>query len=303
MTESVTTPSTALPMSPRYRQEWSIGIYVGTSPTTWAAAPGNPVLTRRNVTDVQAAFVADPFMLQVHDTWMMFFEVLEPRLDKGMIGLATSPDGLQWRYQQIVLEEPFHLSYPYVFAWQGDYYMVPESYQSGAVRLYRARTFPTAWTHVATLLQGPYLVDASLMYYQDSWWLFVETSPTRQHDTLRLYQAKHFAGPWSEHPCSPVVTGNAHKARPAGRLLIWQDRLLRYAQDCYPLYGQRVYAFDIALTPTTYQEQQVGQQPVLTGSGNGWNRIGMHHLDAHLLPDGRWLACVDGFHWGEPLPC
>jgi hypothetical protein len=27
----------------------------------------------------------------------------------------------------------------------------------------------------------------------------------------------------------------------------------------------------------------------------------MHHLDAHLQDDGRWLACVDGWHSEDVL--
>lgn len=287
--------------TPRYRQEWAIGMVMGTTPTVWHPAPDHPVLTRQDVTDVTAAFVADPFMLQVQDAWYMFFEVLEPQLDKGMVGLATSPDGLLWQYQQIVLDEPFHLSYPYVFAWQGAYYMVPESYQAGAIRLYRAQQFPTDWSYVTTLLHGPYLVDPSLVYYDNYWWLFTETSSTRQHDTLRLYLADELCGPWREHPCSPLIVGNGHQARPAGRVTLWNGRLIRYAQDCDPVYGQRVYAFECTVTSTTYTEILLEPQPILTGSGTGWNAQGMHHLDPHRLPDGRWLACADGFRWGERL--
>jgi hypothetical protein len=303
MTEIASVPLSARRVPPHYRQAWSIGMYAGPSPTTLTPLPGNPVLTRQDVTDVTAAFIADPFMLPAQGFWAMFFEVLEPHLDKGMIGLATSDDGVRWHYQQIVLAEPFHLSYPYVFAWQGDYYMVPESHQAGAVRLYRALSFPTSWAYVTTLLHGPYLVDPSLLYYHDRWWLFAETSTARQHDTLRLYQAAELDGPWSEHPCSPLIVGNAHRARPAGRITLWQDRLLRFAQDCHPIYGQHVYAFDVALTPETYHERVITRQPILRGSGAGWNAIGMHHLDPHLLPNGRWVACVDGFQWGARLPC
>jgi hypothetical protein len=287
----------------RRRQEWSIGMYAGVSPTALMPVPGlsNPVLTRQEVTDANAAFVADPFMLIVDDTWYMFFEVLDPRLDRGMIGLATSSNGLEWRYQRLVLIEPFHLSYPYVFAWQSEYYMVPESYQAGAIRLYRAAPFPTTWSYVTTLVRGEYLVDPSLAYYDDRWWLFTDASPQHQHDTLRLYQAKDLYGPWHEHPCSPLVVANGHKARPAGRVVVLPEGLLRYTQNGEPLYGQGVSAFHVTVSPTTYIEQPHGQGPVLAGSGTGWNAVGMHHVDPHRLPDGRWLACVDGCRWGEAL--
>ena len=113
------------------------------------------------MTDVPAAYVADPFLLRAHGRWHMFFEVYNWRANKGEIGLATSEDGLRWAYRRIVLAEEFHLSYPYVFEWAGERWLVPESFQSGSVRLYRADPFPERWTLAATLLEGPYLVDAS----------------------------------------------------------------------------------------------------------------------------------------------
>src|SRR5713226_8442616 len=108
---------------------WSIGIYTGASPLRLRPAGSaiNPILTREDVQDVPAGFVADPFMVQRAGVWNMFFEVLNQATDRGEIGLATSSDGLSWTYQRIVLVEPFHLSYPYVFECQGECYMLPET--------------------------------------------------------------------------------------------------------------------------------------------------------------------------------
>ena len=62
-------------------------------------------------------------------------------------------------------------------------------------------------------------------------------------------------------------------------------------------YGSQVRAFEVSeLTTTSYVEREHAQSPVLTASGNGWNRLGMHHVDPHLLPDGSWIAAVDGYH-------
>ena len=162
--------------TPKEVQEWSIGIYTGT--TAWQIVPAdhviNPVLTRHDVTDAKATFVADPFMLSVHGTWHMFFEVMNSITGKGEIALATSTDGLTWKYQQIVLDEPFHLSYPYVFAFGDDYYMVPESWKAGAVRLYRAKHFPTGWSYVSTLMQRHFICDSSVFHFGEHWWMFAE---------------------------------------------------------------------------------------------------------------------------------
>jgi len=275
---------------------WSIGIYTGRSPFSFEPAPNinNPVLTYEDVSDVSALMVADPFMINVHGTWHMFFEVFN-RTGKGEIGCAVSQNGFEWRYQRIVLAEPFHLSYPYVFEWMGEYYMIPESHQVKDVRLYKARQFPDSWECIGTLLSGQQCSDSSIFRHGEHWWLFTETNLDK-FDTLRLYSATTLMGPWREHPRSPIIYGNPHIARPAGRVVVVQDRIIRYTQDCYPIYGTSVWPFEITeLTALTYQERQVSKDTFLGPSGIGWNTGGMHHIDPHQLSDGQWIACVDGW--------
>jgi hypothetical protein len=284
-------------------REVSIGILTGKSPLALGdpAEVANPVLTRLDVTDMLASFVADPFMIRVDGRWHLFFEAfrisgLRPGERKGEIAVATSRDGLRWDYQRSVLAEPFHLSYPHVFEWNSDFYMIPESYQAGAVRLYRAEEFPFRWGFVANLLEGPVFLDSSVFRHDGRWWMLTETSPARRNDTLRLFHATDLLGPWVEHPSSPIVRGDPRIARPAGRVLSGPGRLLRFAQDCSGDYGASVRGVEITrLTPNHYQEVECGQAPLLAGSGRGWNQSGMHHLDAHELGAGRWMACTDGW--------
>jgi hypothetical protein len=278
--------------------KWSIGIFSGASPVDVSAdrAVINPVLSAADVSDVQANFVADPFMIRQASVWYMFFEVdtIRPEGNIGRIGMASSRDGLAWTYQRIVLEASFHLSYPYVFHHDGTYYMIPETRADRAIHLYRAVDFPVTWTHANVLLSGRRFADASIFRYQGRWWLFTDSGNT----TLRLYGAPELGGPWKEHPRSPIVKKNLSIARPGGRVVADGDHLIRYAQDCYPRYGNKVWAFRVTeLTETTYREEKY-PTPVLQPGQMGWNRLGMHTIDAHRIEDGRWLACVDGFGGG-----
>jgi hypothetical protein len=278
---------------------YAIGVRVGPSPLALAppARDPSPVLEPSSISDAVATGVADPFMLRVDGSWHMFFEVVRwgRRGKKGEIGHATSPDGLRWKYDRVVLAEPFHLSYPHVFQAGSDVYMVPESHQAGAVRLYRGSPFPQRWAFVATLVEGADLVDSSLFEAGGRWWMLTGVGAGR-NDTLRLFHARDLRGPFAEHPRSPIVKGDPDRARPAGRVVSVDGRLLRFAQGCGAAYGTSVRAFEITrLGPTAYEEVATGPDPLLRGSGHGWNRSGMHHLDAHRLDDGRWLACVDGW--------
>ena len=277
------------------RDRWSIGIYVGDSPFHFYPPKNikNPVLTREDVTDRKADFVADPFMVNEQGIWYMFFEVLNRTTQKGEIGFAVSNDGFHWVYQQIVLTEPFHLSYPYVFKWENEFYMIPESYQKKAIRLYRAVRFPDKWVFERDLLTGSDLFDPSIFYYAKKWWLFVCTA--LQNDVLKLFYADNFKGPWVEYPANLLISGNSHTARCGGRVLVQDNRIIRYAQDDYPVYGGCLNGFEITkLTTTDYEEKEYQINPILEASRKDWNKDGMHHIDPHFLSEDRWIACVDG---------
>lgn len=272
---------------------WSIGIYEGSSPFDLRPAAGvrNPVLSAKDVTDMQARFVADPFLAKDDGRYFMFFEVLERTNQRGAIAYAESPDGRHWTYRKVILEEEFHLSYPYVFEWDGDRYLIPESFEDLSVRLYKATTFPDQWQPVGTLLSGYRFVDPSIFRFRDHWWLLVSTI---DNDVLNLYHSDNLTGEWKAHPMNPVVRLDKHVARPAGRIVSLEDRLYRFAQDCEPEYGKQVFAFEIVeLTTTTYREKAVSDRPLLTGTGTGWNAAGMHQIDLLETGDG-WLAAVDG---------
>ena len=272
---------------------WSIGIYTGASPFELHSIADSPVLKHTDVTDIPAEFVADPFMLRYDGRWHMFFEVVNRDTQRGVIALATSDDALNWTYQRVVLEEPFHLSYPYVFEWQGDHYMIPETLGASALCLYKADEFPTRWSLQHRLIEGQH-ADPSIVRFDDLWWMFTCTQPYG-HDILRLYFARDLVGPWKEHPRSPVITNDKSSARPAGRILQLDRHLIRFAQDCVPDYGTRVRAFEIKqLTRDIYVEAEHPNSPALSASGQGWNAMGMHHVDGHQQPDGNWIACVDG---------
>jgi hypothetical protein len=279
-------------------REWSIGLLRGISPTDLNAFPGvvNPILTRADVSDVNAEFVADPFLVRSSSAWHVFFEVWDGHAARGKIGLAKSSDGRSWVYQGIVLDEPFHLSYPYVFFWEDSYFMIPESYQADCVRLYRASNFPTQWRYECALLKDGFFVDASPFWWQDLWWMFVETNAKRKSDTLRLFFAKQLHGPWREHRHSPVMK-DAAGVRPAGRVTEWNGTPMRFGQDCQGSYGKAVRAFRInKLSPSDYAEQLLHPDPILAKGSEYWNSGGMHHIDIQFCSSaGTFVAMVDGW--------
>ena len=271
---------------------WTLGIYTGPSPFQLSAPANirNPVLRGADVTDMNVDTLAHPFLVATPSRYYMFFTAKDLKSDKGGIGLAESEDGLHWKFRRTVVREPFVLSHPFVFQWRNQYYMIPEAHAETAIRLYRATSFPDEWQYERNLLEGDHYISPTLARYHDTWWLFVARPG---NDNLRLFFARDFKGPWKEHPRSPVVKKNLDIARPAGRPFVMDGKLYRLGQDCDPTYGNQVHAFEItAITPETYSEKMI-DTPLVKASSQGWNSDAMHHVDAHQIGRGRWIAAVD----------
>lgn len=278
------------------KEQWSIGIYRSDSPLAFpvSGTRRNPVLTAQDVTDVPAKFVADPFLAKESSTWYLFFEVYNTNTEQGDIALATSKNTRKWKYERVVLDEPFHLSYPYVFRWENEHYLIPESNEANSVRLYRAVDFPTQWAFLGSLIEGKDFVDPSIIRFGDRWWIFVSSVSEPNH--LQLYYADNLTGPWHEHPMSPIATSDGNMTRPGGRVLAYDGRVYRYQQDLDQAWGHQIWAFEVTeLTTTGFQERMLSQEPLLGASGSGWNEKAMHHIDPHEVEDREWIASVDGF--------
>lgn len=277
---------------------WSIGIYSGKDIMHLSPQEEikNPVLTTSDILDRPAKFVADPFIIKEDEKWYMFFEILDKKTHKGVIGLATSNDFNKWEYKSVVLEEEFHLSYPYIFKYDNNFYMLPEGGNSGYLNLYKAVEFPYKWKRVSSLLRGCYL-DSSIFRYDNIWWILSvkKEGDHIKNNNLHLYYSRNLTDGWKEHPKSPIITDNPKIARPAGRVIVDYEKIIRFAQDDSVDYGKNVSAFVInKLTPTDYEEKQLGIVIQGTEKENNWNKNGMHQIDAYKTDDGGYIAVVDG---------
>ena len=274
---------------------WSIRIYRGESPLKIDTSKNAFVasITKDDVTDIPASFVADPFMIHFEEKWYLFMEIMNAETEIGEIGLVTSVDGTKWEYQQVVLKEDYHLSYPFIFRHNEVFYMIPETLNANAIRLYKARNFPYDWEYQTDLIKGKY-ADPTLFQHDDKWWMFTYSF---ELGNLNLFSSNDLIGPYTEHHKSPLIIKNKRTTRPAGKVINDNDRLIRLCQDGYPKYGSSVRAFEITkLTQSDYREVELSESPVLQKSEekNQWNSNGMHHLDSHKITSNKWLVCVDG---------
>lgn len=282
---------------PSVERQWVIAAGRVSSPLAIDAHSCRPILCAADITDAPAWFVADPFLAAHAGQWHLFFEVMRRDRRQGEIGWAWSEDGLTWTYGALVLREVTHLSFPCVFRDGADWFMTVETLASNAICIYHAHAFPRGWARCRTVAVGRRLVDPAVVQWQDRWWMFASTPDQRE---LAVFSAPHPDEPWVEHPRSPVFTQEGIATRSAGRPQIIDGRLIRFVQEQPHGYGTAVSAREVVTLDAVAFEERAAPPFRLAGSGRGWNRSGMHHIDA--MRDGpdhnaQWLVVVDGFRW------
>lgn len=221
----------------RYRQaHWRVGYRYIDGPGV--AATGRLGKGWRQVPDPGDRFYADPFPRRGPEGDFIFVEEYPHATGKGIISVMRVEENGQVHPAQPVLEEPFHLSYPQVFDWGGETWMLPEASASRRLTLYRAARFPDRWEAETVLLEGREISDATLLEHAGSWWLFATERDGlgSTSDTMAVFQAPSIEGPWTPHPLNPVVI-DRRLARPGGAFIRLGKRILLPVQDGTEGYG------------------------------------------------------------------
>lgn len=202
---------------------------------------------------------ADPFPFSRDGKQFLFFEECRPDRRRGVISFVEIDGSGRVTEPETILETDYHLSYPFVFEWQGDVYMLPETGAHQTIELYRAVEFPRRWVLDRTVMHNISAVDCTVFRVGDLFWMFANTAAPSGNwgEELSLFHAETPLGPWTAHPRNPVVT-DVRRARPAGNLFMADGRLIRPGQDCSVRYGHAVVLNLVeALSTTEYRERPV----------------------------------------------
>jgi hypothetical protein len=201
---------------------------------------------------------ADPFVLQRDGRYYIFLEEKMFSQFRGHIAvIELTRDGVASDATP-VLTLPHHLSYPCVFTWGGDTYLLPESHDAGALTLYRARSFPMEWEPVMQVLNDN-VVDPTMAEIDGRWWLFAtrRSAPGLDCDELYAYWSTSPLGPWTPHRRNPLKS-DIRSARSAGRLFQRDGEWYRPAQDGASRYGSSIRLMRLhMLTESDFAEVEV----------------------------------------------
>lgn len=236
-------------------------------------------------------FWADPFPWFYNNKYYIFYEELLFKTEKGYICCFTLDENMTATNHQVVLDQPYHLSYPFIFEHNQKIYMMPETKENQTIEIYECKHFPNEWKLYKTIMHGVSAVDSTLLEHEGKWWLFtnITTGNEKAYDNLYLFFAESpFSDNWTPHPLNPIIK-DIQSARPAGKIYKEGNTLIRPSQDCSIRYG---YAINlnkiIKLSETEYSETL--QKKIIPPKDNPnmlsthtWNSIeGIRTIDAEF---------------------
>ncbi|MGY0634487.1 glucosamine inositolphosphorylceramide transferase family protein [Luteimonas sp. A478] len=237
-------------------QGWALVVRTNQDPLD----PDAPVIGTHAILEASEGWWADPCVVTDGSRTIVFVEEMDLVTNKAFIACVELVDGGARRLGT-ALREPGHLSFPQVFAWQGQWYMTVESGYARRASLYRAVEFPLQWVRIRDLVTGWSCVDPVLHHHDGHWYLFLNVAESGDgtSDDLFLFVAASLEGPFRPHPASPLVC-DVRRARMAGRLFHHQGRLIRPSQDCGPNYGSAVVFNEVLeLGPQVYRERELSR--------------------------------------------
>ena len=271
---------------------WNLYFYYG----DWV----NINLTKPNYTiDGESGYRADPFLIEHQGRQLCFYEYFPFETKKGVINALSIGDTVE--DLGTVLEEKFHLSFPFVFNHEGSTYLLPESHESNDLTLYRVDIESHSEikiSPVSVLLSGVRCADPLIFYRDERWWLLVNIDSSGSDEfcsELHCFSSVElFSGLWESHPLNPLIIDSA-TARNGGFIFDGTDFFRVFQKQGFNMYGR---GFGIAkiveINLENYSEKSIYEmsRPV-----NGLDGIHtFNHSNGLTVCDGAKRVRVGKYH-------
>lgn len=225
-------------------------------------------------------FLADPFIVRSNLTDFCFVEDYDYVKKLGSISVYELKKNKAIRLGEAITED-FHLSFPYIFRFEDEYYMSPQTQGTNDIRLYRNIEFPMEWELAAVLLDDVSATDTMIFPYGEWWWMLTNIDPFNGGDHSSMLFAFYADNPltrtWHSHAMNPVIV-DPKRGRNAG-IVYDGDNVYRVSQrQGFRVYGQGTAINRISeLTPDSFCETEVAAI-----SPDFFNEThGTHHLHSN----------------------
>ena len=115
---------------------------------------------------------ADPFLVNHNGEEYVFVEMMDRKKSYGVLGCGKITDGEKTEVR-VIEDLECHTSYPHIFSWNNELYMIPETVERHTIELYKCKSFPDIWEKVSVLLSNINAADTTVFEYQGKLYAFI----------------------------------------------------------------------------------------------------------------------------------
>jgi hypothetical protein len=198
---------------------WNVAFY----PDNWKNLS---MWKAKKIDNPPGTFLADPFLVKFDNKNYTFVEEYDFKKKKGLISVYLI-NSFTYERVGVALQESFHLSFPYIFQYEGKHYLLPETSKNDDIRIYECINFPLEWKLKKILMKEVNSLDNMVFKYDNLWWLFCNLcifDKDKSSSELSIYYSEN--GPltdkWIPHKKNPLIT-NSNISRNAGLIFDKKD--------------------------------------------------------------------------------
>lgn len=194
-------------------------------------------------------WAADPFLVEQDSDVYLFYELFDNVEQKGKIAYSKL-NGNKADSPKIVLDEPYHLSFPNVFKIKGEFYMIPETGGNHCIELFKAIKFPDEWKLVKVLVNKIDACDTVVLEQDGVLNLLTSEMDTSISEYPWCYVRNRLFRIEANGLTKEKTIGNNigdFGARNGGGIIDNNNHLVRVGQDCSGgMYGKGIVFWEMS---------------------------------------------------------
>ncbi len=230
---------------------------------------------------------ADPFILDVsEDEIQVLVEDVLFESRKGVITLLKiDRQNLNIKFRKVLLEQPYHLSFPCVLRENGKIYIYPESARGGKLDVYEYDPVSETLTYFKTICDEV-VWDSCITDRFGEKMLFTSVHGDWILDIYKWDEAKERFLPWKQ------VLSDNYDLRMGGQLFEYKGEIYYPAQDCNKSYGSAIQIKKINYLNSDFSFETVKR----ITSPHPKMKLGLHTLNEY-----KGVVVIDVLGYRHPI--
>ena len=177
---------------------------------------------------------ADPFLIEYKDKLYLFYELFDNVMEKGVIAYSVLEGNIASK-PNIILDKPYHLSFPNIFVYNDEFYMIPETAENKRIELYKSTDFPDTWHLERILVDNICACDSDVLINGDIALLYTSIIDKNLSNCPWCYVRNNLFSLTSKQ-CTNLnkqaLPIGDFGIRNGGKFISKKDILIRVGQDC-----------------------------------------------------------------------